>query len=60
MLSYSLMFTFIFYALVSFVELIAWAFYMAGSPGFARFYFSTIGYWGCIVTYAVPWIFAAV
>lgn len=28
--------------------------------GFARFYFSTIGYWGSLVLYAAPWVFAIV
>ena len=60
MLSYSLMFTFLFYLIVSFVEFIAWIIYMAGLPDFARFWFSTVGYWGSIIFYAIPWIFAAV
>lgn len=52
------MLTFFLYAIVSLVETIAWAMVSAGNVEFAAFYFSTVGYWGSIVGYALPWIFA--
>ena len=53
----SLMFTFFAYLIVSVVELVAWIFYMTGDLTFARMYFTTVGYWGSIVGYALPCIF---
>lgn len=53
----SLMLTFLFYGLISFPELIAWALYMDGYYDFARWYFTTIGYWGTIFAYPLPAIF---
>ena len=55
----SLAFTFLVYLAVSVVELIAWIFYITDTDySFARFYFSTIGYWGTLVGYGTPvlWI----
>lgn len=54
----SLMFSFVFYFLISVIELFSWLIYMITQSQFARFYFSTVGYWGSIFGYAIPWIFA--
>lgn len=51
------MLTFILYGAISFVEMIAWALYMDGYYNFARFYFTTIGYWGVIFAYPMPALF---
>lgn len=60
MISVSLMLSWMFYLIVSVVEVISWCLYISGSFEFARFYFSTIGYWGSIIFYAFPWIFALI
>ena len=61
MLAASMMLTFFLYFGVSVMELIAFFVYLEGTNrAFARFYFSTIGYWGSIIGYALPWIFALV
>lgn len=57
-LAFCLMWNFVVYGVVSVVEMVAWIMYLMGDMKFARFYFSTIGYWGSIVTYAFPWVFA--
>ena len=54
----SYMTTFVTYLLVSFIELIAWVLYTVDYPMFAAFYFSTVGYYGSIILYSLPWIFA--
>ena len=54
------MFTFLLYLLVSVIEMIAWAIYMTEDMGFARWYFSTIGWWGCVIGYIIPTIFGIV
>lgn len=59
-LAVSLLFTFLFYAAVSVTEVVAWVMYMAGSMHFARFYFRTVGYWGALVFYSIPALFAFV
>lgn len=59
-LALSLMMTFFFYFAVSVIELIAWIIFLTGDMAFARLWFSTVGYWGTIIAYALPWIFAAV
>lgn len=48
------------YLFVSVMELAAWIVYETGDLGFAQFYFSVVGYWGSILTYPLPWLFAAV
>jgi len=45
--------------IVSVVELIGWSLYMADMPTFFVIWASIFGYWGSLVMYAVPWIFAA-
>ena len=61
MLAASMMLTFFLYFGVSVMELIAFFVYLEGTNrAFARTYFSTIGYWGSIIGYALPWIFALV
>jgi len=54
------MMTFFFYLIVSFVEMILWIVYMTGEFEAARWYFSYIGYWGSIIAYALPMIFALI
>ena len=46
------------YILVSGVELVAWIMALNGSPNFLAFWGGLVGYWGSIVLYAAPWIFA--
>jgi hypothetical protein len=57
-LAASLATTFILYFVVSGIELISFFVYLGGDKEFARFYFSTIGYYGSIIGYAIPWILA--
>ena len=59
-LAFSLCFTFLLYFIVSVVEMVAWVLYVVGEKDLMRLYFSTVGYWGSIVGYAVPWILAIV
>ena len=59
-LAFSLCFTFLLYFIVSFIEMASWILYLLGMQGFMRIYVSTIGYWGSLVGYAVPWILAIV
>jgi len=47
------------YLLVSFVELIAWVLYAKYSMiGPAVFWYSKVGYWGSIILYIFPWLWA--
>lgn len=48
------------YLMISVVELAAWITYEFGSIGFAEYYFSTFGYWGSILLYAIPWLLDAI
>jgi len=50
----------LFYLIVSVVELVAWIVYEFGSLGFAEYYFSTVGYWGSILLLPFAWIAACV
>jgi hypothetical protein len=60
-LAVSLCFTFLIYFIVSVLEMATWILYVAaGEKSFMEFYFSTVGYWGSLVGYAFPWIFAVV
>lgn len=59
-LSASLLMTFITYFVVSVIELIAWVYYKFGQYDLARFYFSTIGYWGSLVAYFIPPFFGVI
>lgn len=56
------MFNWIFYMCVSLIEMIAWAVWMTGTNdgGFARFYFGTVGYWGTIVAYFMPFLLSLI
>ena len=54
----SLMFTFFSYLIVSVIELIAWILYCNDSPDFFAFYASIIGYYGVVVLYSIPVMFA--
>lgn len=54
------MLSFFFYAAVSVTELVAWIMYMFDSMLFARFYFRTVGYWGSLIFYSMPALFAFV
>ena len=60
-LALSLCFTFLLYFIVSFIECVTWILYITDfdkSP--MEFYFSTVGYWGSLVGYSIPWILAVV
>ena len=59
-LAASLLLTWLLYLIISVVELISWIMYLAGNAGLARFYFSTVGYWGSLIGYAGPWIVAII
>jgi len=59
-LAVSLMLMWVIYAIVSVVEFVAYVMYLTGTMGFARWYFSTVGYWGAVVAYGLPWVFALV
>jgi len=39
--------------------MVGWSLYMADMPTFFVFWASVFGYWGSLVLYAIPWIFAA-
>ena len=57
-LGLSLMVTFLFYGIVSVPELVAWIMYMFGHMDFARWWFPNVGYWGTIIFYGLPTVFA--
>ena len=57
-LALSLAATFFLYLGVSFMEMISWFHYLRGHVQLARFYFAYLGYWGSVVGYAIPPIFA--
>lgn len=59
-LGLSLMFSWLFLGAVSVVELVAWIMYMYDNMWFARWYFRTIGYWGTILFFGIPTVFAFV
>jgi hypothetical protein len=60
-LAASLCFTFLLYFIVSVLEMVTWILYIADfAPSFMKFYFSTVGYWGSLIGYAIPWILAVV
>ena len=59
-LSVSLMFTFFLYMLVSFVEFILWILYCFEIMDPARWFFHTVGYWGSLVGYFLPVLFAMI
>ena len=50
--------TFLFYLLVSVTEMVAWFVYLEGDGMFAALYMGLVGYWGSIVLYILPWLFA--
>lgn len=51
--------TFIIYGVVSLVELIAYAAWLLfDNYSFASFWFLRIGYWGTILGFFIPWVFA--
>jgi len=60
LLAWSVLISWCTYLIVSVVELVAWVFYIFGEYSFARFWFSTIGYWGSIVAYFVGPLFAVI
>jgi hypothetical protein len=59
-LGLSLMFSFLFYGVVSIPELVAWIMYMFNDMDFARWWFPNVGYWGTIIFYGMPTVFAFV
>jgi hypothetical protein len=65
-LALSLMCTWFFYLVVSVGEAVLWIFYMYRGKDSAQilewtmFYFATVGYWGTIVAYFFPFLFAAI
>jgi hypothetical protein len=54
----SLLMTFVFYMVVSVVELVAWIVSMGGDYAFAKLWMGLIGYWGSLIAYVVPPVFA--
>jgi len=54
----SLLLTFVFYMVVSVVELVAWIVFMTGDGAFAKLWMGLIGYWGSLIAYVVPPVFA--
>lgn len=46
------------YFLVSFIELIAWFIYLIGDPGLMVFWTPVFGFWGSLIIYILPWLFA--
>ena len=46
------------YFLVSFIELIAWFIYLIGDPSLMVFWTSVFGFWGSLILYILPWLFA--
>merc|ERR1712166_793271 len=58
-LALSQVMTFFLYLIVSFVEMIFWIVYMTGAD-IPKWYFTIVGYWGTIIAYAFPMIFALV
>ena len=46
------------YLIVSVVELVAWILFKMGNPGFALLWVPLVGFWGTIILYALPPIFA--
>lgn len=59
-LGLSLMFSFVLYAAVSATEFVSWVMYMFNHIWFARWYFRNVGYWGSVVIYAIPPMFALI
>jgi len=57
-LAASIMFTFFNYLIVSAVELVAWIFYLLGQPYFFGWWVSIVGYYGSVVLYVIPVLFA--
>jgi len=57
-MSWSLFTGFFIYFFVSVMEFIAWIVYETGNLGMAQWYFRTVGYWGSLILYAIPFIFA--
>lgn len=57
-LGLSLMLTFVLYAAVSATEFVSWVMYMFGHTWFARWYFRNVGYWGSVIFYGLPPVFA--
>ena len=50
--------TFLFYLMVSVTEMVSWFVYLGGNGTFAAFYMGVVGYWGSIVLYMLPPLFA--
>ena len=46
------------YLIVSVVELVAWILFKMGNPGFALLWVPLVGFWGSLVLYAFPVVFA--
>jgi hypothetical protein len=46
------------YLLISFIEMVAWFVYLAGYPTFMLIWTSTVNFWGCLIIYVLPWMFA--
>lgn len=57
-LGLSLMFSFILYAAVGATEFVSWVMYMFDDIWFARWYFRNVGYWGSVIIYMIPPMFA--
>jgi hypothetical protein len=59
-LALALFMNWVFYFVVSVMEMIAWALYLVADMELAKFWFGTIGYWGTLIAYALPPLFAII
>lgn len=59
-LSWSLLTGFISYFMVSVMEFIMWIIYELGNLGPALWYYRTIGWWGSVVVYGIPFILSVI
>lgn len=54
----SLLMTLVLYLVVSVIELVAWIVFMGGDGAFAKLWFGIVGYWGSLIGYVAPPLFA--
>jgi hypothetical protein len=54
----SMLLNFVFYMVVSVVELVAWIVFMTGDGEFAKLWIGVIGYWGSLIAYVIPPVIA--
>merc|ERR1719326_451566 len=54
----TMLLTFVFYMAISVIELVAWIVSMGGDYAFAKLWIGLIGYWGSLIAYVAPPVFA--